>query len=77
MASVSLANSEFFILTTTYQCYYDSGLLVDDDGTMYVSYIYNNAVWVAQLSSDAKSEVKSQQVYSPPSNIGMWETLGP
>ncbi|KAG8913663.1 hypothetical protein FRC00_001905 [Tulasnella sp. 408] len=36
----------------------------------YVSYIYNDAVWVAQLSSDAKSEVKSQQVYSPPSNIG-------
>ncbi|KAG8917524.1 hypothetical protein FRC00_013511 [Tulasnella sp. 408] len=36
---------------------------------MYVSYIYNDAVWVAQLSSNAKSEVKSQQVYSPPSNI--------
>ncbi|KAG9050774.1 hypothetical protein FS837_002330 [Tulasnella sp. UAMH 9824] len=44
-----------------------------NDGTMYVSYIYDDAVWVAQLSSDAKSEVKSQQVYGPPSNIGYLE----
>ncbi|KAG8953791.1 hypothetical protein FRC04_001421 [Tulasnella sp. 424] len=56
-------------LTTIDKCYYNSGLLVDDDGTMYVSYIYNSTVWVAQLSSDAKTELKSQQVYSPPSTI--------
>jgi hypothetical protein len=38
---------------------------------MYVSYISNNAIWVAQLSSDGKSEVKSQLVYTPPSSIGL------
>ncbi|KAG9040464.1 hypothetical protein FS837_000595 [Tulasnella sp. UAMH 9824] len=71
--SASSVTGPWSRLTTINKCYYDSGLLVDDDGTMYVSYIYNNAVWVAQLSSDAKSEVKSQQVYSPPSNIGYLE----
>ncbi|QRV74008.1 glycoside hydrolase family 43 protein [Ceratobasidium sp. AG-Ba] len=60
-------------LTVLNKCYYDSGLLVDDDGTMYVSYIYNNNIWVAQLSSDGKSEVKSQQIYVPPSSIGYLE----
>ncbi|KAG8972695.1 hypothetical protein FRC05_009616 [Tulasnella sp. 425] len=56
-------------LTTIDKCYYDSGLLVDDDGTMYVSYIYNSTVWVAQLSSGAKSEVRSQQIYNHPATI--------
>lgn len=37
---------------------------------MYVSYVHNNNIWVAQLASDAKSEIKSQEVYVPPSNIG-------
>jgi hypothetical protein len=41
---------------------------------MYVSYVTNNNVWVAQLASDAKSEVKSQQVYVPPSSIGEYIT---
>jgi hypothetical protein len=45
-------------------------MLVDDDGTMYVSYASNNEVWVAQLSADAKTEVKSQMVFNPPSSIG-------
>ncbi|KAG8922504.1 hypothetical protein FRC01_013948 [Tulasnella sp. 417] len=60
-------------LATINKCYYDSGLLIDDDGTMYVSYAYNNGIWVAQLASDAKSEVTSQQVYSSTSDIGYIE----
>jgi len=55
------------------KCYYDSGLLIDDDGTMYVSYVANQVIWVAQLSSDAKTEVKSQQMYAPPPEIGYLE----
>ncbi|KAG8782895.1 hypothetical protein FRC20_002708 [Serendipita sp. 405] len=60
-------------LTVINKCYYDSGLLIDDDGTMYVSYGYNSTIWVAQLSSDAKTEVKSELVYAPPAEIGYLE----
>ncbi|KAJ4180636.1 hypothetical protein NW767_014352 [Fusarium falciforme] len=42
-------------------CYYDNGILIDDDDTMYVVYGSNN-VRVSQLSKDGLSEVKSQQV---------------
>lgn len=46
-------------------CYYDCGLLIDDDDaeTMYVSYDKNN-ISVAQLSGDGLSEVRTQQVLS-------------
>jgi hypothetical protein len=44
-------------------CYYDSGLLIDDDDTMYVAY-GNTNIQVAQLSKDGLSQVKSAQVYS-------------
>ncbi|KAG8951568.1 hypothetical protein FRC04_005854 [Tulasnella sp. 424] len=71
--SASSVTGPWSRLATINKCYYDCGLLVDDDGTMYVSYVYNNNIWVAQLASDAKSEVKSQQVYSPPSDIGYLE----
>ncbi|KAG8701717.1 hypothetical protein FRC09_005174 [Ceratobasidium sp. 395] len=71
--SASSVTGPWTQLTVLNKCYYDSGLLVDDDGTMYVSYTSNNNIWVAQLSSDAKSEVKSQQVYVPPSSIGYLE----
>ncbi|TRM65535.1 glycosyl hydrolase [Schizophyllum amplum] len=54
-------------------CYYDSGLLIDDDDTMYVSYAADDAVWVAQLSSNGTSEVSSQQVYVPSEDIGYLE----
>ncbi|KIO15429.1 hypothetical protein M407DRAFT_34998, partial [Tulasnella calospora MUT 4182] len=67
--SASSITGPWSLLATFNNCYYDSGLLIDDDGTMYVSYAYNNAIWVAQLASDAKSEVTSQQVYVPPSDI--------
>jgi beta-xylosidase len=47
-------------------CFYDCGLLIDDDDTMYVAYGSNN-VSVAQLSPDGLSVVRTQQVFSYPS----------
>lgn len=44
-------------------CYYDCGLLIDDDDTMYVVY-GNTNVSIAQLSPDGLSQVKSQQVFN-------------
>ncbi|KAL2758522.1 glycoside hydrolase family 43 protein [Sodiomyces alcalophilus JCM 7366] len=43
-------------------CYYDNGLLIDDDDTMYVVY-GSEDVHVAQLSQDGFSEVRSQRVF--------------
>jgi beta-xylosidase len=54
------------------KCYYDAGMLVDDDDTLYVAY-GNTTLSVAQLSADGKSEVRSQQVFQTPSNIGTLE----
>ncbi|MCX5263154.1 glycoside hydrolase 43 family protein [Streptomyces sp. NBC_00199] len=54
------------------QVYYDAGLLVDDDDTLYVAY-GNSAISVAQLSPDGRSQVRSQQVFSTPSSIGTLE----
>ncbi|KAI9713929.1 MAG: hypothetical protein M1820_000659 [Bogoriella megaspora] len=51
-------------------CYYDAGLLIDDDDTMYVAY-GNTQISVAQLSSNGLSQVKTQQVFS--SKIGSIE----
>ena len=53
-------------------CYYDAGLLVDDNDTMYVAY-GNTTINVAQLSADGLSQVKSQQVFSTPSSVGTLE----
>lgn len=47
-------------------CFYDCGLLIDDDDTMYVAY-GSDTVSVAQLSADGLSIVKTQQVFSYPS----------
>ncbi|THV07596.1 Arabinanase/levansucrase/invertase [Dendrothele bispora CBS 962.96] len=49
-------------------CYYDCGLLVDDDDKLYVVYGGGNNVSVAQLSEDGLSEVSNQVVYT--SDIG-------
>jgi uncharacterized repeat protein (TIGR02543 family) len=43
-------------------CYYDAGLLIDDDDSMYVAY-GNNPYNVAKLSADGFSQVSTQQVY--------------
>lgn len=53
-------------------CYYDVGLLIDDDDTMYVA-SGNTTINVAQLSSDGFSQVKSQQVFTTPSSMGPLE----
>lgn len=45
------------------KCYYDAGLLVDDDDTMYVTY-GSKEFSIAQLTPDGLGEVKSQVVYS-------------
>lgn len=53
-------------------CYYDAGLLIDDDDTMYVAY-GNTNISVAQLSADGLTQVKAQQVFASPSNVGTIE----
>jgi beta-xylosidase len=52
--------------------YFDAGLLVDDDDTMYVAY-GNTEIRVAQLSADASVEVRNQQVFSTPNPPGTLE----
>ncbi len=47
-------------------CFYDCGLLIDDDDTMYIVYGSDN-VHVAQLSSDGLSINQTQEVFSTPS----------
>ncbi|KAJ4299919.1 hypothetical protein N0V90_005166 [Kalmusia sp. IMI 367209] len=42
-------------------CYYDTGMLIDDDDTMYVVY-GNPNVQVAQLAPDGKSQIKSASI---------------
>ncbi|MFN8076818.1 MAG: family 43 glycosylhydrolase [Kineosporiaceae bacterium] len=59
-------------LTTINKCYYDAGMMVDDDDTMYVAY-GNTTLSVAQLSADGRTEVRSQQVFQTPSNPGTLE----
>jgi beta-xylosidase len=48
-------------------CYYDSGLLIDDDDTMYIAH-GKTTIQVAQLSRDGLSQVRSQAVYTAPGN---------
>ncbi|KAG5926357.1 hypothetical protein E4U42_003391 [Claviceps africana] len=45
------------------QCFYDCGLLFDDDDTPYVAY-GSKTIQVARLSSDLKTQVGSQAVYT-------------
>lgn len=60
------------LASTLSTCFYDAGLFIDDDDTMYVAY-GNTRLSVAQLSPDGLSIVKTQQVYSSPGNIGTLE----
>jgi beta-xylosidase len=53
-------------------CYYDAGLLIDDDDTMYVAY-GNTQISVARLSADGLSEVEHKQVFTTPASIGTLE----
>jgi beta-xylosidase len=56
----------------TSNCYYDVGLLIDDDDTMYVAY-GNSTISVAQLSPDGTKQVKSQAVLESPADVGTLE----
>ncbi|MGW7518634.1 glycoside hydrolase family 43 protein [Streptomyces sp. NPDC054796] len=58
--------------TTLNNVYFDAGLLFDDDDTPYVAY-GNTAIHVAQLSPDARTQVRSQQVFTTPSSVGVLE----
>ncbi|MFC0111707.1 RICIN domain-containing protein [Kibdelosporangium aridum] len=58
--------------TTIDNCYYDAGLLIDDNDTMYVAY-GNTTISVAQLSADGRSQVRAQQVFSTPPSVGTLE----
>jgi beta-xylosidase len=53
-------------------CYYDAGLLVDDDDAMYVAY-GNTTLSVAQLSPDGTQQVKTEVVFHTPPEIGVLE----
>ena len=53
-------------------CYYDAGLLIDDDDTMYVAY-GNTKISVAQLSPDGTREVRTAEVFRSPAEIGTLE----
>lgn len=50
-------------------CYYDVGLLVDDDDNMYAAY-GNNAISVAQIDPDKFTQVKTQKILDTPSSVG-------
>jgi beta-xylosidase len=49
-------------------CYYDSGLFIDDDDTIYVAY-GNTQIKVAQLNAAGTAEVKNQNVYKDPNGL--------
>ncbi|MBO3086669.1 family 43 glycosylhydrolase, partial [Cellulomonas fengjieae] len=53
-------------------CYYDAGLLIDDNDTMYVAY-GNGTISVAQLNADGTAQVRAQQVFQTPSSVGTLE----
>lgn len=53
-------------------CYYDAGMLIDDDDTIYIAH-GNTQLSVSQLSTDGLSEVKTQVVFDTPSSIGVLE----
>ena len=53
-------------------CYFDAGLLIDDNDTMYVAY-GRTTISVAQLSTDGLSQVRTQQVFTTPSSVGVLE----
>lgn len=53
-------------------CYYDAGLLIDDDDTMYVAY-GGNTINVAQLSTDGLIQVNTTAVFTSTADVGYIE----
>ncbi|KLU92553.1 hypothetical protein MAPG_11498 [Magnaporthiopsis poae ATCC 64411] len=60
-------------------CYYDCGLLIDDDDRMYVAYGRwladgaNAVIWVAQLTKDGLQHGSNQQIFHSNQSIGYVE----
>ncbi|KAH9935173.1 glycosyl hydrolase [Epithele typhae] len=71
--TASAVNGTWTQHATINKCYYDCGLLVDDDGTLYVSYSSSGSIYVAQLNSGLNGETRSQLVYTPTSAQGTLE----
>ena len=55
-----VSNWDWKSTATLPKCYYDCGLLIDDDDKMYIAY-GNNQIMVAQLNADGTKEEKSQR----------------
>ena len=72
MYTATAAEGPWNRLTTISTPYYDAGLLVDTDDTLYVAY-GNTTISVAQLSPDGRSQVRTQQVFTTPSSVGTLE----
>ena len=53
-------------------CYYDAGLLFDEDDNVYVAY-GNTTLHVAQLTHDLTGEVKSEVTFQTPAEMRMLE----
>ncbi|EPS39313.1 hypothetical protein H072_6903 [Dactylellina haptotyla CBS 200.50] len=53
---------------TIYKCYYDCGLLIDDDDKMYVVY-GGSSINLAQLTVDGLGEASSQLIFDQPSGV--------
>lgn len=66
------ATGPWSLASTLDVCFYDAGLLIDDDDTMYVAY-GNSRLSVAQLTPDGLGVVRTQQVYASPPSIGTLE----
>ncbi|EPS35402.1 hypothetical protein H072_11242 [Dactylellina haptotyla CBS 200.50] len=58
--------------STINTCYYDAGLLVDDNDTMYVSY-GSTSISVARLTSDGLGQAETRVVWTAPASIGYIE----
>lgn len=50
-------------------CFYDCGLFIDDDDTMYIVYGSNN-VNITQLSADGTTMIRTEHMLSTPSQFG-------
>ncbi|MFE7812052.1 glycoside hydrolase 43 family protein [Streptomyces sp. NPDC057433] len=57
---------------TIAHAYFDAGLLFDDNDTPYVAY-GNTTIHVAQLSADARTQVRTRQVFTTPPEVGTLE----
>jgi beta-xylosidase len=62
-----VANWNWQNTATLNTCYYDCGMLVDDNDTVYIAY-GSSKIMVAELNSGLTAQVRSQQVYASGDN---------